>query len=443
MIQRKILDNLKEHLSQKEISLIIGPRQAGKTTVMLLLKDYLDKRGESTLFLSLDFEEDKQFFVSQRSLINKMRLEIGEEKGYVFIDEIQRKENAGLFLKGLYDLNLPYKFIVSGSGSIELKEKIHESLIGRKRIFQLDTVSFDEFVNFKTNYRYKDKLPDFFCIEKDKTKEFLIEYLNFGGYPRLILETELKEKRVIIDDIYHSLLEKDIAFLLKVEKMEAFSSLIKVLASQIGRLVNHSELSSTLGISIKTLKNYLWYARKTFVIQKITPFFRNIRKEITKSPVVYFYDLGLRNYTLGRFGNLAIPSELGFVFQNFVLNLLRDKLRFIAGEIHFWRTKDKAEVDFIINVGEVIVPVEVKFKEFKKAKIESSLRNFILKYEPKQAWVINLSLREKIKFNKTEVQFLPFYNLSVSSDIESFSAAEVRKYTSSFQMNLKNAKNKT
>jgi len=140
-------------------------------------------------------------------LINKIQLEIGKSKGYVFIDEIQRRDDAGLFLKGLYDLNLPYKFIVSGSGSIELKEKIHESLVGRKRIFELNTVSFTEFVNYKTDYRYKDSLDSFFALEKDRTRQLLMEYLNFGGYPRLLLAEEQKEKIRIIDEIYRSYLE--------------------------------------------------------------------------------------------------------------------------------------------------------------------------------------------------------------------------------------------
>jgi len=162
MIKRTLLEPLTAHISQKEISFIVGPRQAGKTTIMYLLKDWLEKNGERTLFLNLDIESDKQFFDSQADLVRKIELELGKHKGYVFIDEIQRKEDAGIFLKGIYDMNLPYKYIVSGSGSVELKERIHESLTGRKRIFGLSTLSFEEFVNYRTDYRYEDKLHDFF-----------------------------------------------------------------------------------------------------------------------------------------------------------------------------------------------------------------------------------------------------------------------------------------
>ena len=187
MIKRKIYKEIKDHLLQKEMTFIIGPRQAGKTTTMLSLKEELQKEGKKTIYFNLDIEADRKFFNSQETLMNKIRLEIGEEAGYVFIDEIQRKEDAGLFLKGIFDMNLPYKLIISGSGSVELKEKIHESSAGRKRLFEFTTISFVEFVNFRTDYRYEDRLQLFFELEKEKTSFFLDEYLRFGGYPKVIL----------------------------------------------------------------------------------------------------------------------------------------------------------------------------------------------------------------------------------------------------------------
>jgi hypothetical protein len=170
MIKRKLLKELVDHLPQKEMSLIIGPRQAGKTTLMEMLKEHIDESGERTLFLNLDIEWDRPHFESQAALLRKIQLELGQLKGYVFIDEIQRKDDAGLFLKGLFDLKLPYKFILSGSGSLELKEKIHESLVGRKRLFELSTVTFEEFINHRTDYRYEESLSDFLAIETDRAR---------------------------------------------------------------------------------------------------------------------------------------------------------------------------------------------------------------------------------------------------------------------------------
>lgn len=410
-IKRKLFKELKEHLNEKEISLIVGPRQAGKTTLMESLKENLDSKKEKNIFLSLDFEADKRFFISQEELIRKIELELGKEKGVVFIDEIQRKENAGLFLKGIYDLNLPYKFIVSGSGSLELKEKIHESLAGRKKLFELGTVSFDEFVDFKTDYRYSNKLMDFFNLEKDRTLAFLVEYLNFGGYPRVIIENRQVKKNKEIDEIFRSYIEKDITYLLKIARPDSFSMLIKILASQSGKIINYSNIAKQVGVSHATVKNYLWYAEKTFIVKTVTPYFTNLQKEITKSPIVYFYDLGLRNFSLGLFGNISRQEELGFVFQNLIRNILEEKLRWTSRKIHFWRTLDKAEVDFVIDGGKEVLPVEVKYSSLSEPEMKRSMRSFIEKYKPKEAWVINLSLNEEIKIGDTTVKFLPFYFL--------------------------------
>ncbi len=411
MIERKLFSDLVSHLPQKEMSIITGPRQSGKTTLMDLLRDYLDKKGERTLYLNLDIEWDRPHFESQSALLRKMELELGKERSYVFIDEIQRKENAGLFLKGLFDLKLPYKIIASGSGSLELKEKIHESLVGRKRLFELTTITFEEFIHHKTGYKYKGNLAEFLAIEKDKAQQLLMEYMNFGGYPRVVLASEQKEKIRIIDEIYRSILEKDIAYLLKVDKTEAFSALIKILSSQVGNLINYSELSSTLNISYQTVKKYLWYAQKIFLLDIISPYARNMRKEITKSPVPYFWDLGLRNYSSGIFGYLRSPSECGFIFENLVFLLVREKIRLEATKLNFWRTKDKAEVDFILERGRNVVPIEVKYKSLKKQEITRSLRSFIEKYSPDKAYIVNLDYSSVLKINKTTLFFLPYYEL--------------------------------
>jgi len=410
-IRRYVLEDLRRDLGKREIAFLIGPRQSGKTTVMKVVQEELEKKGEKTLFLSLDFEYDREYFHSQQSLIKKIELELGKKRGFVFIDEVQRRENAGLFLKGIYDLNLPYKFIVSGSGSVDLKAKIKESMVGRKRVYGLYPVSLSEFVNFKTDYRHANNLSEFFSSEKPKLTQLLSEYLNFGGYPRVLLESELREKIRVIDEIYQGYIEKDIVYLLKVEKIEAFGSLIKLLADQAGRLINYSEISNTLGLSLPTLKNYLWYAEKTFILQRISPYFRNIRKEISKSPTIYFSDTGLRNFSLGIFGRLERQDDLGFVFQNLTFLIIREKLRWSNAEIHYWRSKSGAEIDFIIDFGKKVIPVEVKYRDFSEPVIPRSFIGFIEKYSPERCFVINKNLKTTTKVKKTEVLFLTIWDL--------------------------------
>lgn len=417
MIKRTLFNELKTHLKKKEISFIAGPRQAGKTTLMLMLKDYLLKRGENIVFLNLDIEMNKVFFSSQEKLMGKIQLEIGKKQGYVFIDEIQRKSDAGIFLKGIYDQNLPYKLIVSGSGSVELKEQIYESLVGRKRVFELSTITFDEFVSFKTDYRYERRLEEFYLIEKQKTKNLLEEYLVFGGYPRVVLEETMEEKVKLMDEIYQSYLEKDLSYLLRVQKTDSFFNLVKLIAAQTGRLINYSELSNTLDLAIKTLKTYLWYMEKTFILNRVNPFFSNKRKEITKSPIYYFYDLGLKNYAVNSFRNIVSLTDIGFQFQNYVFNILKEKIKKSSVIINFWRTKEKAEVDFVINSGRGVIPVEVKYRKLEKPEIQRSMQSFIKKYQPKKAFIVNLEMKKKVIRDKTEIYFMPFYEISKVADL--------------------------
>ena len=412
MIKRTILPSLITHLKEKEITLITGPRQVGKTYLMRLIQKNVQSLGKPTLFLNLDINNDRQFFVSQESLLARVKLEMGEDHGYVFIDEIQRKLDARLFLKGLYDMDLPYKFIVSGSGSLELKEKIHESLAGRKKIFTVDPVSFYEFVNYRTEYKYEKRLTDFFSVESLVSKQLLEEYLAFGGYPRVVLAQTLARKFDEIKDIYESYVEKDITGLLNVEKPQAFTDLLKVIASQIGCLVNVSEIASTVGISVKTVNSYLWYLEKTYILNKVTPFYQNLRKEITKAPVYYFFDQGLRNYLLGLFALPSIPTALsGHLFENVVFNMLRQTVS-PPTTIHFWRTRDSAEVDFVLRTGLSVTPVEVKYKTLVIPEVSRAYRNFINLYKPEKAYYVHLGGDIKGKVSDTEVNHIPYYLVS-------------------------------
>ena len=412
LIKRQLFDNLKDHLNKKEISLITGPRQAGKTTLMSLLRDHLEAFGKKTVTFNLDIESHRQFFESQDILLRKTVLELGAEGGYVFIDEIQRKEDAGLFLKGLYDMNLPYKFIVSGSGSLELKEKIHESLAGRKRIFELPTLTFIEFTNYKTNYKYEQNLPEFFALEKQKAQNLLEEYLAFGGYPRVVLEDTVNEKRKIIAELYQSYLERDIAYMLGVQKTERFTALTRLMASQIGQLASVSEIANTLNINVTTVNNYLWYMEKTFLLHKVAPFFRNMRKELTKTPVYYFYDLGMRNYALGSFDGMPVsPSESGFLFQNFVYLLLKEKTADTSHQIHHWRTTNKAEVDFVLDKNTEVVPVEVKYKNFTSPETTRSYQNFVSTYHPSKGYIVHLGDELQKQTNSTQTYLINWSQL--------------------------------
>lgn len=240
----------------------------------------------------------------------------------------------------------------------------------------------------------------------------------FGGYPRIVLAETASIKQAEMQEIYRSYIDRDIHDLLHLEKTEAFTNLLKIIASQIGSLVNVAELASTVGIDKKTIKQYLYYLEKTFIITKVTPYFRNTRSEITKSPIYYFVDIGLRNWLLGLFGLHEIPSPLsGYLFENVVFNTLRNQIELSPIKIHFWRTKDQAEVDFIIEKGLEVIPVEVKHTKLSKIEITRSFRSFLTRYRPAKGYVVHVGNKDERKeVENTGIELLPYFKLLFQGD---------------------------
>ena len=408
MIEREIKKKITNTLALKEITILTGARQVGKTTILKIIMDELRKKGKSVVSFNLDIEEDAGYFESQQKLLNKIVLECGNDSAYVFIDEIQQKEKAGRFLKGIYDMGLPYKIVVSGSGSMELKEQIGEALTGRKILINMWPVTFLEFIEYKTHGKYRQQLELFFETETEKASLLLFEYLVYGGYPAVITATTIDRKLEIMREVFGSYITKDISFLLGVRQPDKFVRLIQLLANLAGNILNYSNVSQKTSLRVETLKTYLWYAEQTFIIQHVKPFFTNPVKELTKSPVVYFHDTGMLNFSKNNFRNTAID---GMLFQNLIFQFLKQKFEQGLMQIKYWRTKDKAEVDFIVEKENKIIPVEVKYKVLKKPEISRSYRSFLKKYQPDTGIIVNLLLDQEVKIDNTLLKIIPYWKL--------------------------------
>lgn len=405
-IERHIYKTLVDHLAKKEISLLIGPRQSGKTTLLKKLEKELKKRREEVFYYNLDIVYDKEVVKNQTDFVRFLENSRKSKRCFVIIDEVQRIENPGLYLKGVYDLNLPYKLIVSGSSSLEIKAKIVEPLTGRKKVFRLTTLSFPEFVDFK-----KPALAALKPIKDLYFKEYFAlfdEYLKFGGYPKVVLQRSEEEKIEALEEIYSSYLEKDIKGFFKVKNEASFLTLVNLLAGQVGSLVNKDSLASNIGSNRQTVDNFLVYLEKSFVIRILPPLFRNPKKELTKMPKVYFTDLGLRNLVIKNFTQFEERQDKGELFENFILLKLIEREE-VAERINFWRTRVGAEVDFVMNRGAKVFPVETKASFLKRPDYSRSFSAFLKAYRPEKGWIFNLSLKKKEKRDSTLVEFLPFF----------------------------------
>jgi predicted AAA+ superfamily ATPase len=289
--------------------------------------------------LLVDFNE------SPKNLLNLVDL---SSDPVVFIDEIQYLENPSNFLKYLYDAyHDKMRLVVTGSSAFYLNEKFGDSLVGRKRVLVMPTFSFREFLFFKEKEEI-GKQANKVSLTKTTHRELLAlfeEFATFGGYPEVVVTPDKEEKKAILKEIATSYMKRDILER-GLKREDKFLALTKMLAGQIGNLLNKNEFSRLLGISTTAVENYIHALTSSFHISLITPFYTNISKEIVKMPKVYFNDLGFRNQVLKDFRNFNDRQDQGSIIENVYLCYLSENKK---EDIKYWRNKSGLEIDFVFG----------------------------------------------------------------------------------------------
>jgi uncharacterized protein len=387
--KRTVIDNIIQYIDLPEAIILHGSRQVGKSTVMKMVAEILNKKNANTLFMDLE----DTFFLD---LINKGYTEFIKylfqrnylgKKLYLFIDEIQYLDTPSQFIKLLVDNQKDkIKLIASGSSSFAIKSKFKDSLVGRIIDFEIFGLSFSEFLIFKEfNLIMKENLSD---AVNNELLSIYKEFILYGSYPRLALEKNISTKEMLLKQIITSYVKKDLIDLAKIKELQKYNHLLKILADSISELVNIHELSNTTKLARQTLNEYLFIMENTYIIKQLYPFFKNIRSELSKMSKLYFEDTGLVNILKNNFFNENLTGEF---FENSIYTELR-KNQGLAG-INYWRTTDKQEIDFIISVKNKIIPVEVKLNF---SKTPSGLKYFMEKYNLKQGYICSL-IKQEIK----------------------------------------------
>jgi hypothetical protein len=364
MVRRNLFEDLRAHLSKKEYSVITGARQTGKSTLLRQLETHCKEMEIPVVFLNLENKTILGELNENPLNILKFRTE-PKKRSVMLVDEIQYLNDPSNFLKHLYDEHSEeIKIVASGSSAFYIDKTFRDSLAGRKRLFQLYTCSFDEYLlltgksqlleemeKLIRNPDYKSSLIDYLRIEWE-------EYMIYGGYPAVITEAHKHERIMLLQEIRDSFVKRDILESGIINE-SAFYKLFRILASQTGSLVNINELSSEIRIKNETIENYLTVLQKCFHIVLTKPFFRNLKKELVKMPKVFLLDTGLRNCLLSNFQPLSVRTDKGELWENTVFRILADK--YGPDAIHYWRTSAGNEVDFVISDSDEPKAIEVKY----------------------------------------------------------------------------------
>lgn len=348
IINRTILSKLKDSLlGEPKVTVLYGPRQAGKTT---LINTLLQEIQEKSL---LSFTGDDLF---TQDLFGKNELEslkraVGDSK-ILIIDEAQRIPNIGLTLKLILD-NLHIPVLASGSSSFDLANKISEPLTGRTRTFWLYPLAYSEIEN-----QYKQVSPHV----------SLEQMLRFGMYPKIHTLLTEEEKQNYLYEYLNNYLYKDIVSFENVRKPKKVIDLLTLLALQIGKEVSVAELAGRLAMSQPTVESYLDVLEKMFILVNLRGFSRNLRKEISKTSKYYFIDTGLRNALLRNFNMLNLRNDAGELFENwFIIEKYKQAGNFNRpANFYFWRTYDQQEIDLVEEREGLLTAYECKWSSDKK-----------------------------------------------------------------------------
>jgi len=336
---RKIYIDLKDHASQKQVTIITGLRRTGKTTLIKQL--LIDVYSENSIYIDLERLDNRSLFQTPNYdniiLALKQRGLNFNKRCIIALDEAQLVKELPSVIKYLYD-SYNIKFIVTGSSSYYLKNLFSESLAGRKKIFNLYPLDFGEYLTFKSVPWVEIDFinPIFDLNEFNRLRGFYDEFIQFGGLPEVVLTGKDNFKTDLLEDIISSYINIDIRWLSDFRNAENIRNLLVMLASRIGTKLDTTKISALTGLSIPTVANYIELFEQTYLIHRIPVVSKNRDREIVKARKLFFSDNGIVNI-------LARVSS-GSLFENVVFNQLKQK-----GTINYYSLKNGREIDFIFN----------------------------------------------------------------------------------------------
>lgn len=372
MIYRNIYREFNQALSVKQIIAITGLRRVGKTTSIKYLLNKIE--SENKIFLDLERIEYRQIFSNKnyQGIVQSLEIEGIDfsSKAYIALDEVQLVPNITSVIKYIYD-TYDVKFLITGSSSFYMKGHFSESLAGRKRLFELWPLGFDEYLRFQG---VDAKLPEFNFAKTNphlinKLTTYYNDYVTYGGFPEVALSVGHDNKLAILRDIFDSYINLDVRFLSDFTKIDDLYKLLKLLASRVGNKIDYTKLSGITGIYRQKVKEYLLFLENTFFIKLVKPHVTNPDREIALQNKFYFTDNG--------FLQILNFVSSGAAFENTVFNQLR-----LLGDVRYYAKRSGQEIDFILDGDRALevkeTPAEHDLKILKNRVKSIGLENYTL-----------------------------------------------------------------
>lgn len=381
-IKRCYFNKLWSEVKEPEISILLGARQVGKSTLMQQLLAKAKREGYKTAYYDCEQPSDlNRLAGTNEDVIKEIA---GKGHRVVFIDEFHYLKNASKIFKAIYDQRKSVKIYASGSSSLSIHTHLKESLAGR----------FKRTIIYPLNLKEWEKVPKFTPNN----------YLQWGGMPGLIKLAKEEARADLLENIVSTYITKDIKGLIKEENIRSFNSLLYLLAQSQGSMVVVANLARETGLKEITVARHLEIIAQTYVLYVLPSYSKNLANELKKSKKYYLYDLGIRNLFLKDFSSIEKREDKGCVYESAIFLHLQSLLK-PNMELRFWRTKKRDEVDFILLKNRVPFPIEVK-SNLSSAKVPNGLLKFMKVYpQAPYGIVFSENIRKVINVDNRKIYF--------------------------------------
>ncbi|MHC9543388.1 MAG: ATP-binding protein [Vulcanimicrobiota bacterium] len=371
LLFRYTQDILSRHIRDGVSSLILGPRQVGKTT---LVRNCLPENG---VYYTMADPSTRQEMERDPSLIIR-RLRARKDKPVVFIDEAQKVTDIFDAAQVVIDEGFA-SFILTGSSARKLRRRGANLLPGRIRLIRLDPLSWSEL-----GYISKSQIQELSMGNGKNMPQYAFEKsLVFGTLPSVVTMNDDKARSDFLQSYTYLYLEEEIRAEALSRKIGAFSRFLEIAAGESGTSPNFHKLSNEAGVSAPSIKEFYSILEDTLIVERIEPYLKSARKRILSSPRFYFFDSGVRN-ALARMplSEDLIHTQKGVLFEHFVLLEIIRRVRLLnkGYRVCYWRTAGGAEVDCVVDTGATAIPIEIKWTSRVTSSDYRGLTQFLKDY---------------------------------------------------------------
>lgn len=356
MIKRHIEPEFLQLLGEYPMVTILGPRQAGKTTLARqLLPDYA--------YVNLEHPETRAFAQDDPKAF------LAQYPGKVIFDEIQRLPELLSYLQVAVDNQRENgRYVLTGSHQLALREAIAQSLAGRTAILHLLPFSIAELVDNDLGFVNAE------------------DYLYQGFLPRIY--DQQQRPSTAYANYYQTYVERDVRQLINLKDVAQFQKFMKLVAGRVGQLMDYSSLAGDVGVSATTIKHWLSILEASFILYKLPPYFENFGKRVIKTPKYYFIDTGLLCFLLGIENPQQVARDplIGQLFENLVvIDVLKNFYnKGKLDNLYFFRDSNGLEADLLLQQGRQLMPIEIKSSSTYKPELLKGLKR-IMELSPQMA----------------------------------------------------------